>query len=1121
MTEYFPRRTSSFILIIAMLGAVADIGAVDNKAANIAVENFESDAVPKGYTATKGSKLVVTPERFKSGDKSLRWSWKEPESSLTITAPSGLTPMSDKECLAFWLYNEKPSENILWLELLRNGNVVGNCWYAMDFKGWRPLAAPYAQVYTCTEHFMTNPDYPALDAVRLKAPSSRLYEVPGAEPGRLYLDYVNFKCPDKPHADNQQPWIDKPEMLNTATPEKFIYSTHDLSRNRPWLPPLKPESAITAEERESMATIVRRCVEGDKERGLAPLVPIVTGVSDAKVLDDCHDLLKIKRSPDGIITGRPVIPSVGWATWTFNNPPDGIVLSSSPNCGRLTTAIMGRLVGAYWFEVRKGSGEKAQEYLTAFIDLCEHLLDQGFAEGNNNISSSGFNVWDIVFMREELEKAGLLKEMLLAGAATSIALRGDVLMHEDWAKVGYFPRNTDVALEYGRLLALTALLPDPAERLQRLYAYQRAVSLLCDPKLGEPYAWDGTMHHHPQFNVNYAAGVYMIDACNLAGTCFKPYPEAMALLKRSFMMMAFLGGASGIVPPNIPGYGGQPHQLLVKERLLPWAYCDTAESRNGVDPDVAALFLAFVGDKSDDPQAKKFRDMGIKPFNFEGHMTLNGGSKALHRRGDWLVSIAGQHKFRRPSESAPSYIASPFNAYIRHGSVFVVSTGNPPNPWLSGFALEGWDSRLIPGATSYIGETEQQLQDRQSETFNSFGGGTDIDGDGIWGLELIRRGPTPFNNIRFHKSAFCFGDRVTLITADVGRGVGASPEEKALQFATTLFQNSIGSGGKTKLTAFRFGGDIPWKPEPIPPGQEPCWINGKEIKDFPFATVLSAGQSHWLLDNKRTGYYVHPDCPPLRVARREQSWNYMWDPWLKPKQEFPKGDPRNYEATKGDFSTAWFEHGSKPDVAECVYTLIPDSTPERMAEFAKEMAVETGNSKLETRESRAGAGKEAGKVSKPSDQVSSHKLQAPPYRILQKDSTAHILWDRDSNTIGYVVFDQKWRSPKTNHWPLSTGHLLSVNRPCAAMVKEADGKLRVSAASTDMDAWPAWGALPGKIMLSGDIVLTLDGQWEIEKLDPDAPKGCKADVSQGKTVLTIPYETFLPARMTLRPAKQP
>ena len=307
-------------------------------------------------------------------------------------------------------------------------------------------------------------------------------------------------------------------------------------------------------------------------------------------------------------------------------------------------------------------------------------------------------------------------------------------------------------------------------------------------------------------------------------------------------------------------------------------------------------------------------------------------------------------------------------------------------------------------------------------------------------------------------------------------------------------------------------------------------MDGREIKDFPWSETLPAGQTHWLIDNKRTGYYTHKESPRLRLTRGTQRWTYIGTPCFeKPVKAYPGWDERNYNPTEGDFSKAWFEHGAKPDVTKCAYTLIPQTTPEAMAMFAAEMELETGNSKLDD-------GKEGDMASNTSKQVSGNKPQAsnfPPYRIIQKDAKAHILWDRNSNTTGYIIFNPSWiletgssrldegkekgtelgNSNRVSSFKFQAS-LLSVNRPCSVMLKDEAGMLRLSVASTDMDEWPHCAS--GKIRLSGSIVLTLDGTWEIAGAGEVAAKECAASHCDGKTVLQIPYKTFMPTRLTLR-----
>ena len=60
-------------------------------------------------------------------------------------------------------------------------------------------------------------------------------------------------------------------MLHTDNPWRYIYSHHDISLNRPWLPKLTAEERIAADVKKDMETIAARCVAGDKENDDPPL----------------------------------------------------------------------------------------------------------------------------------------------------------------------------------------------------------------------------------------------------------------------------------------------------------------------------------------------------------------------------------------------------------------------------------------------------------------------------------------------------------------------------------------------------------------------------------------------------------------------------------------------------------------------------------------------------------------------------------------------------------------------------------------------------------------------------------------------------------------------------------
>ena len=84
------------------------------------IENFEAGAVPSGWMGSDGSDLESTAERFKSGEKSLLWTWTKREALLTCAWPAGFAgvqvPYSNAwypgHTLAFWVYNETPMPKV-------------------------------------------------------------------------------------------------------------------------------------------------------------------------------------------------------------------------------------------------------------------------------------------------------------------------------------------------------------------------------------------------------------------------------------------------------------------------------------------------------------------------------------------------------------------------------------------------------------------------------------------------------------------------------------------------------------------------------------------------------------------------------------------------------------------------------------------------------------------------------------------------------------------------------------------------------------------------------------------------------------------------------------------------
>ena len=216
------------------------------------------------------------------------------------------------------------------------------------------------------------------------------------------------------------------------------------------------------------------------------------------------------------------------------------------------------LAGEYNYARQHADEATAAVAWEAFRDLCEYALDQGAAAGGMNGPSGYFGHWAIATMREPLEKAGLYKDVMIANL---------------WAHVGYIPitervsrqgdasiggtGNTDFIYgNYNTILRLMMNLP-PAQRLQYLQAYSRILNMICDQQSPmcayEPFEIDGAFIHHDMFNLNYGGAAYET-LCNLAsvlsGTQFQFTPGAVATLKRTAVLLAFLGNT--VMPRPMP-----------------------------------------------------------------------------------------------------------------------------------------------------------------------------------------------------------------------------------------------------------------------------------------------------------------------------------------------------------------------------------------------------------------------------------------------------------------------------------------------------------------------------------------------------------------------------------------
>jgi hypothetical protein len=203
----------------------------------------------------------------------------------------------------------------------------------------------------------------------------------------------------------------------------------------------------------------------------------------------------------------------------------------------------------------------------------------------------------------------------------------------------------------------------------------------------------------------------------------------------------------------------------------------------------------------------------------------------------------------------------------------------------------------------------------------------------------------------------------------------------------------------------------------------PTRLDGADVVVFPEERTLAEAKPHWFLDVQQTGYWL-PAGQKITVARRHQR-----------SREY--SDLRD---TEGDFLTAWIDHGKAPVAGSYEYMLIVRAAPEAIEGLAAR----------------------------------------PPYRVIQRDEAAHIVWDSVGRRWGCVLFAAQEVSPHSV--ATETLPIKAVDRPCLVMAEAVrDGLLEMSVADPDLNLEKVKGQ-PGAAAISARALrVTLHGAWRLRE----------------------------------------
>ena len=761
------------LTVMAMLCATCSFAAIN------AQYGFE-DGVPSFLSVNENGTVVSATERFKDGNKSVKFSWNgsaslEFRNFFDIEASMKVNGAG----LMMWVYNTQPmSEPVRFTITDWSGNEICHFDFNAAFKGWRAIWIKYIDMKTPGGSY-----YGDLPPKERKTGASRMYVAPSAASGTIYIDRVTFSTT---------------KLHNQITPDMQIPDNNNhLERDmwqwcRLWEWEQYPAAAPVPvdEERTRMLRKVEERIDvwaAEGNPGKEYTASTLLGRAQGHV-----DKYKIDRLPDGSVTGAPLLSDD-----EFNN-----------KLGEMRIRFIQEIV--YWY---------ALDYLYTgntsnigkVIDAMDHALDQGFAYGSGQGTNHhyGYQVRDLYkgiwILRKPLAEAGKLDDYVQALAYWS-GLQETRMPYE---------QTRDGILDAWHTLhnakVISAMLQkDDATKyacMKALGSWTSGSLRYTDGTLGGVKV-DGTSFHHGGHYPGYSVGAFasLGDFCFFTeGTDFVIDETARKVFKHTLMT---LRDYCNLRDWGIGVCGRHPLNGAIPDRDVT-AYARLALlgdlTGNGapVDAELAGAYIALGG--KDKELLSLFKKSGIKALSAEeGFRAYNYGAFGIHRRGDWMLTLKGYNSDVWGSEI---YAAdNRYGRYLSYGSAQLIGVAGAEE---SGYVQAGWDWNRWPGVTSIhlpFEMLDSPLKGTLMErNVSRFPGVSSLEGrNGCLAFTYTEKDRTNFcAGATATKSVFCFDNRIIHIGTGI-TNTSAYPTE------TTLYQLLLKDKGEEVDINDIYSGSFPY-----------------------------------------------------------------------------------------------------------------------------------------------------------------------------------------------------------------------------------------------------------------------------------------------------------------------
>lgn len=746
------------------------------------------------------------------------------------------------------------------------------------------------------------------------------------------------------------------------------------------------------------------------ESALDNLLPIV---AKSQVINAAKKLFLesgIQRSGDFII-GKP------------------LVVKPDKKNGDITLVDLGTMMMGMAQDALFNQNKKSEEN---FLLLSDYALNQGFAWGSSmgNNHHYGYEAHDIFkssyMMRHELTKTNRISE--LAHALVYWSGLGESRATFDPERDGIVDCwNT---LLFGRLIA-AMMIPSLPERYRALSCLVNWVDSSLAYSSGNKGGIkpDGSFFHHAGYYPAYAIGGFeglgvFIAAIQPGG--FKISVDSRRHLSNALFAMSHYTnfkdwtiGISGRHP-----HGGDMNQEVVDAFAYLSLLGGIDNPEESIDKKLAAEYLRL--ETTDNPLKNKFKGIAPAPFP-EGFFVMNHAALGVQRIKGTMVTIKGYNSDVWGSEIYTN--DNRYGRYQSYGSVEILNGGSPVSRLGSRFSEAGWDWNRLPGTTT-IHLPLNLLDSPQPSTLmarseEDFAGASSLLGQyGIFGMKLKEK--NDINNQNFtpdfiaRKSVFVFGKRLLCVGTDI------SNSNSAYRTETTIFQNAIQKSN------------------------ERISVNNKKLKvtDLKFENE-NANEPTIISDLIGNYYRISPQNKLIINAGEQIS-----------------AHNKTRTETRGDFVSAYIDHGTAPKSASYEYMIMLQPNADELKNWSSK----------------------------------------PVYEILQADKAAHIVRDFISG-VNYLVCFELTKPTQ--------GFIESVQQETLVMYKsKPDGSINVSVCDPSIH-------LPEKVKNSGNtskpglIVIkqvVLKGNWELAASNDKV----ELQLQNENTVLNVACHLGIPVEFNLK-----